>query len=193
MTGVQTCALPIYLEIIPTTFILPADYTIFVDEFRHNPNTTWIMKPSCKSQGQGIFLVSKLGQLKKWATSSKLPFQALSMKENYVISRYVDNPLLVGGKKFDLRIYVLVTCFKPLHAYLYHHGFTRFCNEKYTAASECPVGVVEKPLTLLAWSDKKQHLLSSWSHCITMQNFWCNSLCYLIINSRITRVSTSPC
>jgi len=121
-----------FLDVIPTTFILPGDYAIFVEDFRRNPNATWIAKPSCKSQGQGIFLVSKLGQLKKFASSSKLPFQSLAFKENYVISKYIENPLLIGGKKFDMRIYVLVTCYKPLKAYIYSQSFSRFCTEKYT-------------------------------------------------------------
>ena len=33
--------------------------------------------------------------------------------------RYVTNPMLLDGYKFDLRIYVLVTSFSPLEAFLY--------------------------------------------------------------------------
>lgn len=59
------------------------------------------------------------------------------MREAYVISRYIDKPLLIGGKKFDLRIYVLVTNYRPLKVWLSSLGFARFCNEKYSSdASE---------------------------------------------------------
>jgi len=63
--------------------------------------------------------------------------QTQMMREAYVISRYIDKPLLIGGKKFDLRIYVLVTNYRPLKVWLSSLGFARFCNEKYSSdASE---------------------------------------------------------
>ena len=42
------------------------------------------------------------------------------------------NPLLIGGKKFDMRIYVLVTTYQPLTVYLYRSGFGRFTHHRYS-------------------------------------------------------------
>jgi tubulin polyglutamylase TTLL1 len=36
----------VYMDMVPMTYVLPGDYTIFVEEFKRNPNTTWIMKPT---------------------------------------------------------------------------------------------------------------------------------------------------
>lgn len=113
------------------TYILPNDYALFVEEFRRQSHAVWIMKPAAKAQGIGISIINKLSQIKKWAREQKLPY--ISGKDSYVISRYVDNPLLVGGKKFDLRLYVLVTSWRPLKVYKYKHGFCRFCTVKYSS------------------------------------------------------------
>jgi tubulin polyglutamylase TTLL1 len=113
-------------DFVPQTYNLPGDYAIFVEEFRREGGT-WIVKPSARSQGAGIFLVDKLAQLKKWA---KGPLMGQG-RDSYVISRYIDRPLLVGGRKFDLRMYALVTSFRPLMVYLYKLGFGRFCTVKF--------------------------------------------------------------
>jgi tubulin polyglutamylase TTLL1 len=109
------------LNFLPTTFILPGDYNLFAEEFKKS-NAIWIMKPTDKARGIGIFIVNKLSQLKKWEKKSfsyANPNQAKDSKDSYVISRYIENPLLIGGKKFDLRLYVLVTGWNPLVAYRY--------------------------------------------------------------------------
>ena len=45
--------------------------------------------------------------------------------EPVVVQAYVPDPLLLDGFKFDLRIYVVVTSFAPLEAFVYRDGFAR--------------------------------------------------------------------
>ena len=59
-----------------------------------------------------------------------------SQAEPYIIQKYINNPLLIGGKKFDLRIYVLVTSYSPLTVYLYRTGFGRFSHQRYSKKNE---------------------------------------------------------
>jgi tubulin polyglutamylase TTLL1 len=124
-----------YLDFLPLTFVLPGDMSIFIEEFKKAPNSIWILKPSNKSQGQGIILVNKLNKIKKLNFQSKTLTEnntTVTINETYVISKYLEDPLLVSHKKFDMRIYVLVTSFHPLKVWLYRQGFCRFSNEKYS-------------------------------------------------------------
>ena len=105
------------LDFVPQSFILPTDYALFVDEYRNNPKLTWIMKPCRMAQGKGITIITKLSQLRKLELQQQRQTSRFTnTKENFLISRYIDNPLLIGGKKFDLRLFVLVTNSKPLAA-----------------------------------------------------------------------------
>jgi tubulin polyglutamylase TTLL5 len=65
----------------------------------------WILKPSCLSRGRGIFLLD---------SASNAVCQQPS-----VVQRYIADPLLLHGHKFDLRLYVCVTSFNPLEAFMY--------------------------------------------------------------------------
>ena len=113
------------------SFVVPAEYGLFLEEFKRTPGAVWIMKPVGKAQGRGIFLFNKLHQISDWKKDHKWKSDA-PQAETYIAQRYIENPYLVGGKKFDLRLYVLVTSFSPLVVWLYRSGFARFSNTRYS-------------------------------------------------------------
>ena len=55
----------------------------------------------------------------------ELPY-SLEGKE-IIVQRYLSKPLLLDGIKFDLRVYVVVTGFNPVQAYICDEGLARFC------------------------------------------------------------------
>jgi ribosomal protein S18 len=57
------------------------------------------------------------------------------LKEHVVMQQYVNNPLLLHGRKFDFRMYMLVASTNPLIAY-YHDGYMRVSLANYDKNSE---------------------------------------------------------
>jgi hypothetical protein len=53
----------VLVEFLPLTYVLPSEYSLFVEEFRRRPSFPWIMKPADRSQGNGIFLVHRVSQV----------------------------------------------------------------------------------------------------------------------------------
>ena len=60
----------------PIAYHLPLEYALLVEEFKKaaldNKNAAWIMKPTSKSQGKGIFIFNKLTQIQEWAENPEV-------------------------------------------------------------------------------------------------------------------------
>jgi len=105
-------------------FVLPEGYANLQKHAHENPESKWIVKPQAAQAGKGIFVRDHEG------------IQRLSNKNKYVVQPYLRNPLLVNGRKFDMRIHVVVTSVLPLRAYLHPRAFVRFAATKHSDAKD---------------------------------------------------------
>ena len=109
---------------VPRTWVLPGD-VIPTTEGRRK----LIVKPDGGSQGDGIFVASN------WEDARcRLAAHGGGLRE-CTVSHYIGNPLLLGGLKFDLRIYVVVSSLQPLRIHLCREGLARFATAPYADAS----------------------------------------------------------
>jgi tubulin polyglutamylase TTLL11 len=58
----------------------------------------------------------------------------------YLVQRYVENPLVINNKKFDIRLYVVIKGVDPIEAYVCDEGLARFCTVSDPASSSREVG-----------------------------------------------------
>ncbi|KAM5267003.1 inactive polyglycylase TTLL10 isoform 3-T3 [Hipposideros larvatus] len=97
----------------------------------------WICKPSAANQGKGIFLLrnqeevaalqAKTQSVEDDPIYRKMPFRAPQAR---VVQRYIQNPLLLDGKKFDVRSYLLIACAMPYMVF-FGHGYARLTLSLY--------------------------------------------------------------
>jgi tubulin polyglutamylase TTLL4 len=102
-------------DYIPETYILPEDKDELKQKF--DLKKMWMIKPVASSRGRGIRLMTN-------RSLEALPLKCL-------LSRYIEKPHLINNKKYDLRLYVVITGFSPLKIYLYEEGLVRFASEEY--------------------------------------------------------------
>lgn len=109
-----------FFDFIPDTYVLPDEFGEFYAHYQKLKQSdpkrnVWIVKPANLSRGRGIYIIDDISEV--------------NVDDTSVISRYITNPLLINGHKFDLRIYVVVTSFDPLRIYVYKEGLARFASE----------------------------------------------------------------
>ena len=111
----------------PTTFVLHAGrHTEELDAFRKHARSfrgPWIVKPGASNRGRGIAIFRTAGAVEKHLAKQR-------RDDAFVAQAYLANPLLVRGRKFDVRVFALVA--PDGGAYVYGDGYVRTCTTPYT-------------------------------------------------------------
>ncbi|XP_061698579.1 tubulin polyglutamylase TTLL4 isoform X2 [Syngnathoides biaculeatus] len=104
----------------PRTFVLPQDILQLRKAWKDGSRQKWIIKPPASARGAGIQVIHKWSQMPR--------------KKSFLVQKYLHKPYLISGSKFDLRIYVYVTCYDPLRIYIFSDGLVRFASCKYSSS-----------------------------------------------------------
>lgn len=112
-------------DITPQAFVLPSHRKFWDVAREQEPKALWIWKPPNSSCGRGIRVIPSSG----YGAAKSL---AQIERKKGVVQRYIDRPLLLRGYKFDLRLYVVVTSYDPLKAYLFGEGLVRLATEPFS-------------------------------------------------------------
>ena len=83
----------------------------------------WIMKPSNLSRGRGVTCVDSLSPIEQSLSATN--------ESGLIVQKYIENPLIIMNRKFDIRQWVLVTCLNPLTIWMWKEPYIRFGAEDY--------------------------------------------------------------
>lgn len=90
----------------------------------NHPDAKWVFKPRANSCGRGIQVFASGRSLLEFVTTEK--------KTDGICQVYIERPLLVHNRKFDIRMYLLVARTSPFVAYYSRRGYARLCIGEYT-------------------------------------------------------------
>ncbi|CAK58845.1 unnamed protein product (macronuclear) [Paramecium tetraurelia] len=113
-------------------YIHPKMHYSFYDE---EDNYIWILKPNEFNRGRGIQFFRTIEELKQIlkdftkGTSEYQFSQGQIKSSSFVIQKYIQRPLLLDGRKFDIRIWVLVTY--SFEIYVFNQGYARLSSEMF--------------------------------------------------------------
>eukprot|EP00760_Papus_ankaliazontas_P033740 PhM_4_TR6708/c0_g1_i1/m.64661/K16582/TTLL6_13; tubulin polyglutamylase TTLL6/13 len=110
-----------YYSFFPRTWSLRSDRAAF-KKAASGSKKTFILKPNAGCQGKGIIITQN-------------PLGILDSIDDYIAQEYIAKPLLIEGKKFDMRVYVLVTSVKNLSVFVFKEGLVRMCVDDYVRPS----------------------------------------------------------
>lgn len=129
-------------DIVPVTFHITngeqdPNFLEFVEYYNQRASQVtkkdcnlWILKPGENTnQGKGITVCGSIDEIRAEIKSNPHPRTG---QHTYIIQQYIERPLLIHKRKFDIRCYALVTSIDGvLQAYFYNEGYLRTASKEY--------------------------------------------------------------
>ena len=75
-----------------------------------------LVKPQIGSEGRKIFILNNLSDI---------------ILHKFIINKYLYNPHLIKGYKYDIRFLGIISSIQPIKLYLYNESKVRLSSEKY--------------------------------------------------------------
>ena len=108
----------------------------------------YIVKPPASSRGRGVRMLREGDFERLTATRRGRTGDAdgarrddksdKTSRKSVLVQRYIRDPHLLDGYKYDLRVYVALTSLDPLRVFLYREGLVRLATEKYVDGGADP-------------------------------------------------------
>lgn len=121
-------------DLYPESFCMfePVDRKRFFDQLPKvdSRDNIWIYKPGAESRGRGIEIMWRTNKLKKKYGSLKDKYITDKVEQG-IVQRYIKNPLLLNGRKSEVRVYWLLASINPLRVLLFDEGTVRLNSLPY--------------------------------------------------------------
>lgn len=99
----------------------------------------WIVKPGGLSRGRNIRIFDKYLDICEYAEITAAlsdnpqsdKKQIATTQKSWVCQKYIENPLIILNRKFDIRVWVVVTSWNPLKVFYWNKPYIRFGCQDY--------------------------------------------------------------
>lgn len=147
------------------------------EDYDFDINNLWVFQRAVNEDGGGVKFFKGYYQLDNARTKNS----------SFLIKKYIKDPFLINKKKFNFRMYALVTGVNPLRIYLYEEGLILFNTYEYKLNKE---QLKNNSVHFLDdnWNNKNKNNSNIWTFSSFINYCKKNGINYMKIINQITDI-----